>query len=131
LVLIEAGGFAVGGQLPAQDAAGGGDLGGVDHAAPAFLRLRRVSTLSAVPGGCGRHRSVVGWVVGMTANHTKGRLGLAMSVDDCLPELDRLHRLATSVLNSHVNNGGLCAVCVGVAFPCESAVLADHNTALL
>jgi len=45
-------------------------------------------------------------------------------------ELEQLSRLATLVLNEHVNDRGLCAVC-GSSFPCESAVLAEHNVALL
>ncbi len=46
-------------------------------------------------------------------------------------ELEHLAHLATVVLNEHVNDDGLCAVCPGVAFPCTSAVLAEHNAALL
>jgi hypothetical protein len=38
--------------------------------------------------------------------------------------------LATTVLNEHVNHEGLCALC-GCAFPCDLAVLAEHNAALL
>jgi hypothetical protein len=45
-------------------------------------------------------------------------------------ELEHLAQLAVRVLGEHVNDHGLCVVC-GVAFPCESAVLAEHNTALL
>ena len=44
-------------------------------------------------------------------------------------EVDALHQLATVVLNEHTNDHGLCAVC-GSAFPCERAVLAEHNLAL-
>ena len=33
-------------------------------------------------------------------------------------------------LDEHTNQAGLCAVC-GTAFPCDSAVLAEHNVALL
>ncbi|NUL28426.1 hypothetical protein HRW09_02340 [Streptomyces lunaelactis] len=44
-------------------------------------------------------------------------------------EIDALHQLATVVLNEHTNDHGLCAVC-GCAFPCERAVLAEHNLAL-
>ena len=36
---------------------------------------------------------------------------------------------ATEVLNEHTNDHGLYAVC-GCAFPCERAVLAEHNLAL-
>ena len=43
--------------------------------------------------------------------------------------LEALFALATQVLNEHVNDHDLCAVC-GSAFPCERAVLADHNLAL-
>ena len=52
------------------------------------------------------------------------------AVDSLTAELRRLAQLATTVLNEHVNHEGLCAVC-GCAFPCEAAVLAEHNTALL
>jgi len=44
-------------------------------------------------------------------------------------EIDVLISLATHVLNEHTNTDGLCAVC-GCAFPCERAVLAEHNLAL-
>ena len=44
-------------------------------------------------------------------------------------EIDALHQLATVVLNEHTNDHDLCAVC-GCAFPCERAVLAEHNLAL-
>jgi hypothetical protein len=46
------------------------------------------------------------------------------------PELTQLLELATSVINEHVNDQGLCAVC-GSAWPCERAVLAEHNLAVL
>jgi len=45
-------------------------------------------------------------------------------------ELEHLGRLATVVLNEHGNHAGLCATC-DTAFPCDSAVLAEHNLALL
>ncbi len=44
--------------------------------------------------------------------------------------LELLRSTATVVLNEHVNAYGLCAVC-GSAFPCERAVLAEHNLASL
>lgn len=44
------------------------------------------------------------------------------------PELEALISLATRVLNEHTNQAGLCALC-GCAWPCESAVLAEHNLA--
>jgi hypothetical protein len=44
--------------------------------------------------------------------------------------IQRLSQLATVVLDEHVNDSGLCALC-GCAFPCDLAVLAEHNTALL
>ena len=52
------------------------------------------------------------------------------SADNVNADLERLAQLAVRVLGEHVNDRDLCAVC-GVAFPCESAVLAEHNTALL
>ena len=45
-------------------------------------------------------------------------------------ELTHLAQLAAAVLNEHVNDSGRCAVC-GSAFPCQSAVLAEHNMALV
>jgi hypothetical protein len=51
-------------------------------------------------------------------------------VDSVNADLERLAQLAVRVLGEHVNDRDLCAVC-GCAFPCESAVLAEHNTALL
>jgi hypothetical protein len=52
-----------------------------------------------------------------------------MTAPDVEHELDALRQLATVVLNEHTNDRGLCAVC-GCAFPCERAVLAEHNLAL-
>ncbi len=52
------------------------------------------------------------------------------SVDTLNAELEHLAQLASVVLNEHVSEDGLCAVC-GCAFPCELAVLAEHNVALL
>jgi hypothetical protein len=43
-------------------------------------------------------------------------------------EIDALTRHAAEVLNEHVNDHGWCVRC-GVAFPCERAVLAEHNLA--
>jgi hypothetical protein len=45
-------------------------------------------------------------------------------------DLQRLLATAIRKITSHVNNGGLCAVCGG-AFPCQQAVVAEHNLALL
>jgi hypothetical protein len=45
-------------------------------------------------------------------------------------ELEHLGRLATVVLDEHTNHAGLCAIC-STTFPCDSAVLAEHNLALL
>lgn len=52
-----------------------------------------------------------------------------MTAPDVESEIDALHHLATVVLNEHNDDRGLCAVC-GCAFPCERAVLAEHNLAL-
>ena len=38
-------------------------------------------------------------------------------------EFERLARLATLVLNEHTDDGGLCAACRDIAFPCQFAVL--------
>lgn len=45
------------------------------------------------------------------------------------PEVMQLLVLATSVMNEHVNEQGLCVIC-GSAWPCERAVLAEHNLAV-
>jgi len=45
--------------------------------------------------------------------------------------IERLAHLVASVLDKHTNDGGSCAACPGVPFPCPSAVLAEHNVALL
>nr|MBA3338380.1 hypothetical protein [Geodermatophilaceae bacterium] len=50
--------------------------------------------------------------------------------DHPTPELQALRALATRAVNDHVDDLGLCAVC-GSAFPCERAVLAEHNLDLL
>ena len=44
------------------------------------------------------------------------------------PECEAMIALATQALNDHTNDAGLCAVC-GCAWPCERAVLAEHNLA--
>lgn len=44
-------------------------------------------------------------------------------------EIDALTRHAAEVLNEHANDHGWCVRC-GKAFPCERAVLAEHNLAL-
>ncbi|MGH4016228.1 MAG: hypothetical protein ACRDSL_20355 [Pseudonocardiaceae bacterium] len=46
------------------------------------------------------------------------------------PELERLCSTAALVLNEHVNDADLCAVC-GSAWPCERVRLAEHNLAVL
>jgi len=45
-------------------------------------------------------------------------------------ESEQLRALATRVINEHVDDRGWCAV-RGCAFPCERAVLAEHNLDLL
>jgi len=44
------------------------------------------------------------------------------------PEVLQLLSIATRVINEHVNEHDLCAVC-GSAWPCERAVVAEHNLA--
>ena len=57
--------------------------------------------------------------------------GQGRVVDDLAADIEHLARLASVVLNAHVNDSGWCAVCRGVAFPCDLAVVAEHNTALV
>lgn len=45
--------------------------------------------------------------------------------------IEHLAHLAAAVLNAHVNADGHCAACLHRSFPCDSAVLAEHNLALL
>jgi len=52
------------------------------------------------------------------------------SIESVQAEIENLASLATAVLDEHTNRAGLCAVC-GDDFPCGSAILADHNLALL
>jgi hypothetical protein len=44
---------------------------------------------------------------------------------------ERLAHIAAAVLNAHTNHDGRCARCADAAFPCEHALLAEHNVALL
>lgn len=44
------------------------------------------------------------------------------------PEFEAMIKLATQALNEHTDDTGLCAVC-GCTWPCERAVLAEHNLA--
>ncbi len=67
----------------------------------------------------------------MTPQPTTSAVALATGCADRSTDLDRLHELATTVLNDHTNDNGLCAMCPGVAFPCDLAVTAEHNAALL
>jgi hypothetical protein len=54
---------------------------------------------------------------------------MTMPDSDRFPaDLAHLISTATSVINGHVNDGGLCAIC-GSAWPCERAVAAEHNLA--
>ncbi len=50
--------------------------------------------------------------------------------DVVISEFEALRALASRVINEHVNDDDLCAVC-GSAFPCELAVLAENNLDLL
>jgi hypothetical protein len=47
------------------------------------------------------------------------------------PDLEGLHQVIAAILNEHTNQAGRCAACPGVPFPCDLAVLAEHNAALL
>lgn len=44
------------------------------------------------------------------------------------PEVRQLLSTAARVIDEHINEQGLCAVC-GSAWPCERAVVAEHNLA--
>jgi len=48
--------------------------------------------------------------------------------DYFLPKFGQLLSTAASVINEHVDDQGLCAIC-GSAWPCERAVVAEHNLA--
>lgn len=52
-----------------------------------------------------------------------------ITLTEASSEVEALYQLAAAVLNEHTNANDLCAVC-GCAFPCERAVLAEHNLAL-
>lgn len=53
-----------------------------------------------------------------------------LAPEDLRAELQALSSLAVTVLTEHTNDADLCAVC-GCAWPCDLAVLADHNLAAL
>jgi hypothetical protein len=44
-------------------------------------------------------------------------------------KMEELAQLASSVINEHINDHGVCAVC-GSAFPCDRAVLDECNLAV-
>jgi len=67
----------------------------------------------------------------MTPQPTTRAVALATASVDSSTALDRLHEVATAVLSEHTNDSGGCAACAGVAFPCDLAVAAEHNVALL
>jgi len=60
----------------------------------------------------------------------QGPTATVLGTDYLPPELELLSRTASAVLNEHLNDHGLCAVC-GSAWPCERAQLAEHNLAVL
>lgn len=49
--------------------------------------------------------------------------------DPAARELEVMISLATQAINAHTNDAGLCAAC-GYAWPCQHAVLAEHNLAV-
>ena len=67
----------------------------------------------------------------MIPQPTMRGVALATASVDSSTALDRLHEVATVVLNEHTNDNGWCAACAGVAFPCDLAVVAEHNVTLL
>ena len=52
------------------------------------------------------------------------------STGDLMPELAALLATATHEINQHTNDHGRCAGC-GSVFPCDRALLAEHNLAVL
>jgi hypothetical protein len=44
------------------------------------------------------------------------------------PEVRQLLSTATRIIDEHVSEHGLCVIC-GSAWPCERAVVAEHNLA--
>jgi hypothetical protein len=51
------------------------------------------------------------------------------TIAPALDKMDRLRQLAAQILSEHTNQDERCAVC-DCAFPCDQAVLAEHNLAL-
>ena len=51
-------------------------------------------------------------------------------IDLSTRELEKLIGLAATVLSEHQSDHGLCAIC-GCAWPCERAVLAAQNLAVV
>ncbi|HEX3783093.1 MAG TPA: hypothetical protein VHX38_25785 [Pseudonocardiaceae bacterium] len=54
----------------------------------------------------------------------------ALSLEEVIADFTALVSLATRVMNEHVNDRDLCAVC-GCAWPCERVVLAEHKLAFV
>ena len=52
------------------------------------------------------------------------------TVDRYPSEFAHLCAVATREINEHVSDDGLCVIC-GSVWPCERAVLAEHNLAVL
>jgi hypothetical protein len=53
----------------------------------------------------------------------------ALTPHEVLAGCEALSSLTVTVLNEHANDTNRCATCRG-AWPCERAVLADHNVAV-
>jgi hypothetical protein len=60
----------------------------------------------------------------------QGSATAVLSTDYYPPELRRLCLTALTVLQTHSELDGLCAICKA-AWPCDLARLAEHNLALL
>lgn len=54
----------------------------------------------------------------------------ALTLEEVIADFTALVGLATRVMNEHVNDRDLCAVC-GCAWPCARVVLAEHNLAFV
>ena len=89
-------------------------------------RSRWVRTRGRVKGGGRGYRRRMATADMPVAVPTPGDPTDQADPTDPAELMDGLRALATRVINEHLDAHGLCAVCSS-AFPCERAVLAEHN----
>jgi len=106
IALVQAGRLAALGEQPAKRLASHSDLAGIDHGSPPRVTLCQTSVTDnwlACPTW------QLGLAAAMTPQPTTSAVALATGCADRSTDLDRLHELATTVLNKHINDNGFPA----------------------